>query len=98
MELRHEGGEIAMGGDEVVAYVARVAGGIAQAGEARDLGEAMQQAGERPYAARTFAVIGVDVLPDQRHLAHARVGEALDFRDDLRDRPRDFRTTGIRND
>ena len=44
------------------------------------------------------AVIGVDVLADQRHLAHAGVGQALDLGDDLRDRPRDFGAARIGHD
>jgi len=49
----------------------------------------MQQPSERPRAAiEALAMISVDVLPDQRDLAHAGVGEALRFGDDLGDRPR----------
>ena len=43
-------------------------------------------------------MIGVDVLPDQRHLAHAGFGQTLDLGDDLLHRPRDFGAARIGHD
>ena len=45
-----------------------------------------------------LAVIGIHVLPDQRHLAHAGCGKPLDFRGDLLHRPRDFGAARIGHD
>ena len=71
--------------------VAGMAGGIAQPHDALDFGQPPQQFAERPGpSVRAFAVIGVDVLPDQRDLAHAIVGKPLHVFDDPGDRARDF--------
>ena len=43
-------------------------------------------------------MIGVDVLPDQRDLAHAGLGEVAHLVEDLLDRPRDFGAARIRHD
>src|SRR5580658_4852810 len=49
----------------------------------------MEQAAERPFrAVRPGAMVGVDVLPDQRDFAHAGRGQAFDLGEDLRDRAR----------
>ena len=45
-----------------------------------------------------FAVPGVDVLAEQRHLAHAGLGELFGLGDDLRHRPRHFRAARIGHD
>ena len=59
----------------------------------------MQQPAERPGApVRALAVIGVDVLADQRDLAHAGVGQPLDLGDDLVDRPRHLGAARIGHD
>ena len=88
-----------MRGEEALFHVAGMAGGVAQPRDTAHLGDAIEQPAERPGAAvRTFAVIGVDVLSDQRDLAHAGVGEALDFGDDLRHRSRYFGAARIRHD
>ena len=62
--------------DQVVVDVARMAGGVAQPRDAGNFGDAMQAAAPSVQARPgTFAMIGVDVLADQRHLAHAGSGE-----------------------
>jgi hypothetical protein len=43
-------------------------------------------------------VIGVHVLPDQRHFAHAGIDQAFDLADDLGDRPRHFAAARIGDD
>ena len=49
---------------------------------------AAQQLGERARAAvaAQVAAVGVDVLAEQRHLAHAVAGEALGLGDELLER------------
>ena len=85
-----------MGGDQIVIHVAWMARGIAQAPEAGHIGEPPQQYTERRRrAVVVVAVIGVHVLPDQRHLAHARGGQPFDLGDDLADRTRDFAAARI---
>ena len=84
--------------DQAVIDVAGMAGGIAQPRDAGNFRQPLQQFPERPGAAvRSLAVIGVDVLADQRDLAHAIVGEPLHVVDDLCDRPRDFRAARVRH-
>ena len=95
---RHQFGQIAMGFDQRIIDVAGMAGRVAQAHDAGNFGDAAEQPAERPgHAVRTFAVIGVDVLPDQRDLAHAIVGKPHHVVDDFCDRPRDFRAARIRH-
>ena len=84
MDERHQRGQVAMGLDQRIVDVAGMAGRVAQAHDAGNFGEALQQSAERPIPpVRTFAVIGVDVLPDQRDFAHAIVGEPHHVVDDL---------------
>ena len=53
-------------------------------------------AGKRSEGAlRRPAMIGIDVLADQAHLADARGGQHFDFRDDAFDRPRGFRAARV---
>ena len=99
MHVRHQRRQIAMRGDQVVVHVARMAGHVAQAHDAGHVAETAQQFAERrrtPVGA--LPVIGVHVLPDQRHLAHARVGQALDLGHDLLDRARDLGAARIGHD
>ena len=75
-----------MGGDQVVVHVARMGGRVADAREAGDLGEPPAEFAEADRAAaRVEAVIGVDVLPEQRELHHAGGDEVLGLREHLRD-------------
>ena len=99
MQMRHQRRQVAVRRDEIGAHVARMAGGVADAGDARYRGHALDEARERGVAAvRPGAVVGVHVLADQRHLDHARVGEPLHFRDDLLHRPRHFAAARIGHD
>ena len=57
-----------------------MAGGVAQAQNAGHFAEAAQQRDQRcRRAVLAGAVIGVDVLPDQRDFAHARRGKTFDL-------------------
>ena len=46
-------------------------------------------------AFRRSAMVGIDVLADQAHLAHASGGQHFDFRNDAFDRPRGFRAARV---
>src|SRR5438874_1532196 len=88
-----------MRGDEAVVDVTRMAGGVTDAGDPGELGDAPQQPPQGPRAAvESFAMIGVDVLSDQRHFAHAGPREMPHLGDDLCDRARDLRTARVRHD
>ncbi len=85
-----------MGGDQLVIHVARVAGGVAQPGDAGDFGEARKQPAEPELASvRSLAPPRIDVLPEQGDLAHAGIGQRLRLVDDLLERARHFRAPGI---
>ena len=82
--------------NERIVDIAGMAGGVAQPHDTFDFGEPVQQPAERPGpSVGAFAVIGVDVLPNEGDLAHAVVGEPLHVVDDLRHRARDFRAARI---
>ena len=84
MQERHQRRQIAMRRDQTVVDIARMARGVAQARNTRHFREPLQQAPEREStAAGAFAMIGVHVLPKQRDLTHAGIGQPLDFGQDL---------------
>jgi len=88
-----------MGCDQAVVDVARMAGRIAQPRDAGNGRQMFEQPAERPgFPVRTLAVIGVDVLPDQRELAHAVVGKTLHVIDDFRHGTRHLGAARIGND
>src|ERR1700730_14771715 len=87
-----------MGLDEARIHIAWMARRIADAGDARHLGDARDQLGKRSEGAfRRSAMIGIDVLADQAHLADTRGGPHFDFRNDAFDRPRGFRAARVRH-
>ena len=57
-----------------------------------------RRASDQARPSGALAVIGVDVLAEQRDLAHARAGERSRLGDDCRDRPRDFGAARIGHD
>ncbi len=84
MQVGHELGEVAMGFDQPIVHVARMAGGIAQARKALDIGQPVEEVAEAPFIAiRAETVPGVDILAEQRDLAHPPFDETLGLRDDL---------------
>ena len=84
MQERHQLRHVAMGADQLRVHVARVRGGVAQPGEPGDLGQRAQQAGEAPgRAVRALAVVGVDVLAQQRELARTAGDEAARLAQDV---------------
>ena len=63
VQVGHQLVDVAMRGEQLVVHVARMDGGVADAGEAIDLGQAAAELAEADgAAARVEAVIGVDVL------------------------------------
>ncbi len=99
MQLRHQFGQVAMRGDEAVVDVARMARGVAQALDAGNGRETLEQLRKRVSASvRSLAVIGIDVLADHRDLADAGIRQALRFLDDLCDRTRHFGAARIGHD
>ena len=60
--------------------------------------EAVQQLGERRARRPQVAPVGVDVLAQQRHLAHAVGGQAADLVDELVERPADLAPARRRDD
>ena len=98
----HEGHQLwqrAMRVDQPLRHIDGMARRVAQPLQPIDIGEMFEQALQRPGISEgVLAAIGVDVLADQRDLAHASVDEALRLCDDLRDVARDFSAAGIRHD
>src|SRR5512135_1616462 len=91
MHVRHQRRQLDMGSDQFVVHVARVAGGITQTQNAGYLCEAAQQFSESRWnAVGPESVIGIHILPDECYLAHASIGQPLDFSDDLFNWSRDF--------
>ncbi len=77
----------------------RMTGRVAQPADPIDLRGALKKARQRPGTPiRPVAVIGVDVLADQRDLADPGRRQMLDFGEDFLHRPRDFRAARIGHD
>ena len=73
-----------MGGDQPVIDIARMRGRVAQAGNAWNPGESADQLAQSPRSTfRGCAVIGVDVLTEERDLARPEGGEPASLDDDL---------------
>ena len=92
-----------MHGDEIVVHVARMGGGVADPHQALDLGDFPDEPREPPggtanRARRSFAVIGVDVLAEQREFDRARRHQAARLLQHRRRRPRIFGAPRIGHD
>ena len=72
------------GVDQVVGEVARVGRGKADALQAANGIDLRQQVAERNASFRHILAVGVDRLPEQRHLFRAAARQPLDLRQDLR--------------
>ena len=100
MQMRHQRRQIAMRGDQTRRPCRADGWWCSAAARCREFrrGDAAARRACQARPSGAFAVIGVDVLADQRDLAHAGIGEPLGFGDDLRDRPRDFGAARIGHD
>ena len=99
MQLRHQGRQVAVRGNEIVIHVARMTGEVAQPRDAGNFREPVHQTPERGgVAVAVLAVISVDVLAEQRDLADAGVGQALGLGDDPGDRTRHFGAARVGHD
>ena len=99
MQIGRQRLDLAMGVDEVVAHVARVRGRIAHAADPGHGRSRADQASKPDCAAMTVEpVIGVDVLSDERDLAHASCGKARDLVEDCAERARSLRAARIGHD
>ncbi len=98
----HEGrelGERAMRVDEPLRHVDGMARRVAQARELIEGAEPLEKPFERRRAPRfVLARVGVDVLPDQRDLAHAGVDEPARFLEHMLDLAGDFGAARIGHD
>ena len=96
VQVRHELGLVAVRRDQVVAHVARMARGVAQALDAADADEVRDQVRERAHAAvGPQSVIGVDVLPEKGELAHALACQGARLRLHVGDGARIFGAPGV---
>ncbi len=99
MQVRHQLGQLAVALDQPLRHFARVAGGVADPFDAGNLVHHFQQEGEVGGAALfQRALVGVDVLPQQRDFLHATPGEVGHFGDDIVERARDFLAARVRDD
>ena len=94
MQVGHQLVDLAMGGDQRVGHVRRVAGRVADALEPIDLRQRSDQVGEAAALVRP----GIHVLAEQDDLARAGVDQRLRFGDDVVPRPRDFGAARIGHD
>src|SRR6516225_2240700 len=73
-------------------------GRIAQALDARHASDPFEKTRQRPgTGVRTFAVISIDVLADQRDLAHAGFRKRFDFPKHALDRTRQLSAARVRH-
>ncbi len=76
VDLLAERRQLGVGADHVLLHVLGVRAGVADPLDALDRVDPGQQLGEAdPAVLRQLAAVAVDVLPQQRHLAHAVGGE-----------------------
>jgi hypothetical protein len=89
-----ERGQPPMGFDQRGSELLRMARRVADPLDPGDGRDGVEQVRELP----TVEPPGVDVLPEQRHLANALAGEALDLGDDGHERARDLVAARVRHD
>ena len=91
-QLRHAG----IGLDQRIGELQRVRGGEADAADAFDAGDGVDQYRKIGFATvEGGAAVGVDVLAEQVHLAHALGGELGHFHQDVVEGAADFLAAGI---
>ena len=99
MQIGHQRRDVAMRVDQLVVHVGGMAGHVAKPVEPGDFGEAGEKAAEAPRGAvRALAMPGIDVLAEQRDLAHPGPGKPRRFRHDRRRRTRNLGAARIGDD
>jgi hypothetical protein len=80
MQKRHQLRYVSVDRDQLVIDIPRVRGRIPDTIETRQVRQPSYQLGQPPFSVvGTFAVIGIDVLPQQRDLARSAAHEAARF-------------------
>ena len=98
VQIGHQLVTLAMRRDQIVGHVVGMRGGVADSGQPVDLAQAPDQPRQRPVAAFSGAVIGVDVLPQQGELAHPAIHQIAGLVEHLRRRARDLGAAGVGHD
>jgi hypothetical protein len=99
VHVRRELGHARVGIDQPLRELLRVRGGVADALEAGNLRHVLEEQGEvGGFAVGHRPAVGVDVLPEQRHLLHAAVGEIGDLGQHVVERSRHFLAAGVGHD
>ncbi len=99
MQKRHQLRHVAMSRDQPVADIARVRSRVADAVETGEFRQGADQLRQPPLAAvQAVAVIGVDILAEQRDLARAVLDELARLVQNLRRRPRVLGAAGVGDD
>ena len=91
VQVVHQLRQARVGVDQALRELVRVAGGVADALDAGDLGDVLEQQREVGDLGRVAhaPAVGIDVLPQQRDLAHALVGQAGHLGQHVVERPAD---------
>src|SRR4051812_16237874 len=90
--------ELGMRADHVLGHVRGMRARIADALDAFDRGDRVQELGEAARLRAQSGAVAVDVLAEQRHFLHAIAGELLDLGHQLIERAADLATAGRRDD
>ena len=98
VDVLADGLELGVGADDVLGHVRRVRARVADALDAVDRVDRVQQLGELARLRAQARAVGVDVLAEQRDLAHALGGEHAHLVDELLERPRDLAAARRRHD
>ena len=98
--MAHQLGDAGIGLDQARRELVGVAGGVAQALDARDVGNVFQQQREVGDlgAVAHLAAVGVDVLAQQRDFLDALVGQTGDLDQHVVKRPADLFAARVRHD
>ena len=99
MHQRGQLGQPGVGVDQPFGELARVRGGVADALDAGDVVDVVEQRGKvgRGVEAFHLAQVGVDVLAQQRHFLHALFGQGDHVGQHVLEGAGDFLTTGVRH-
>ncbi len=99
VEMINKFGNLGVDFDERVRKLHRMTGGVANAVNALDVTDQQQQVGEiEHFAVGAGGPVGIDVLAQQIHLAHAHVRQMPDFVQHRLDRPAHFLAARVGHD